>query len=388
MAGSLHFKRAELAREVADELLGLDKPTVKKSGLVVNPKSGTFLSAQRRTGKSTFMRQDLIPEFVKRKVPVIYVDLWTDKTADPARLIHDAIKGELAGLAGFVERSARSAGLKKVSVAGAFSFDIDAVGTSVTIADALKELADKHDAKRVVMIIDEAQHALTTDAGSAAMFAMKAARDALNIGQDVPRLLLLCTGSSRSKLGNLVTGKESPFFGAKLRAFPLLGKDFVAFLVDRQKQRQPGLAALSLEPAYEAFVTLGHRPEEFINILMEASFDVEEGQDINALVLTMANQRNAEFLDGLTRQFNDLTPLQQAVLLRLIEQDENFAAYTSDSLSAYSAYVDDTEITAAAVQNAIEGLVAREIVWRPKRGGYFVDDPLWTEWFEQRRQGG
>lgn len=385
MAGALHFKRAELAKEVADELLGVESPSLKKSGLVINPGSGTFLSAQRRTGKSTFMRQDLMPEFIARNIPVIYVDLWTDKTADPARLIHDAIKAELSNQAGMIARAAKAMGLKKFTIAGSFSFDIDEVGTKVTIAEALQELADKHEAKRIVMIIDEAQHALTTEAGQAAMFAMKAARDALNIGQDAPRLLLLCTGSSRSKLGNLVTGKESPFYGARLREFPMLGEDFIVFLVERQKARQPGLSALDMNAAYAAFVTLGHRPEEMINTIMEASFEVENGRDINDLVLTKARERNTSFMDDLTRQFADLTPLQQAVLLRLIEQEENFAAYETEALEAYSVYVGDKEITAASVQNAVDGLVTKEIVWRPKRGGYFIDDPLWSSWLKQRQ---
>ena len=50
----------------------------------------------RRTGKSTFVRQDLVPEFERRNLNVIYVDLWINKTVNPAIHIANAIRTELA----------------------------------------------------------------------------------------------------------------------------------------------------------------------------------------------------------------------------------------------------------------------------------------------------
>lgn len=44
---------------------------------------GLFPAAPRRTGKSTFVRQDLLPELSERGLLVIYEDLWADKAMDP-----------------------------------------------------------------------------------------------------------------------------------------------------------------------------------------------------------------------------------------------------------------------------------------------------------------
>ncbi|WP_416139832.1 hypothetical protein ACM26W_05460 [Halomonas sp. HK25] len=56
------------------------------------------------------------------------------------------------------------------------------------------------------------------------MFALKAARDALNLGGDSPGLRLILTGSSRDKLAMLVLSRDQPFFGSSVTPFPLLGE--------------------------------------------------------------------------------------------------------------------------------------------------------------------
>jgi hypothetical protein len=73
-------------------------------------------------------------------------------------------------------------------------------------------------------VVDEAQHAVTTDNGINAMHALKAARDALTMGEAGRRLALVFTGSHRDKLGALVRNRTEPFFGAQIRDLPLLGR--------------------------------------------------------------------------------------------------------------------------------------------------------------------
>ena len=70
------FHRPELAARLAAVLLG-DDP-LSSAG-----RSGLFLSAPRRTGNSTFLRNDLIPAVEHAGAIAIYVDLWADKTAIP-----------------------------------------------------------------------------------------------------------------------------------------------------------------------------------------------------------------------------------------------------------------------------------------------------------------
>ena len=90
MTQSFAFHRPTLAHRVADMALGLDP---------LAGDSGVFLAGPRRTGKSTFLKLDLIPELEKRNVLPVYVDLWTDRTADPGEVITEAIRSAIRTLA-------------------------------------------------------------------------------------------------------------------------------------------------------------------------------------------------------------------------------------------------------------------------------------------------
>ena len=62
----------------------------------------------------------------------------------------------------------------------------------------------------VALIIDEAQHALTSEAGEVTMTSLKSARDQMNQpGQ--ANLMLVMSGSDRDKLLRLVVSAGAPF---------------------------------------------------------------------------------------------------------------------------------------------------------------------------------
>ena len=211
------FRRPELAVDFAQSLEG--------KGLI-DSSSGLFLAAPRRTGKSTFLREELIPEVTKRGWISVYVDLWADISRDPALLIADALKVEIARHEGAFKKVLKKVGLSKIKVAGA-QFELDNLGTpaGLTLSDALTYLSEATH-KSIVLIIDEAQHALNSTAGVNAMFAVKAARDRLNQRAGDARLYLILTGSHRDKLAHLVLKKDQPFFGGQVTSFPLLGRGF------------------------------------------------------------------------------------------------------------------------------------------------------------------
>lgn len=91
------YHRIPLAKQMSQQLL---EPKVLDLPL----RSGLFLSGLRRTGKTTFLRQDLIPALEKgergpgedtRPAVVIYVDLWSNVSIPPAELILRAAKAKL-----------------------------------------------------------------------------------------------------------------------------------------------------------------------------------------------------------------------------------------------------------------------------------------------------
>ena len=62
------FHRTAYAEQMAQQLL-------QPSPLHMNVRSGVLLSGIRRVGKTTFLRQDLVPALEARGALVIYVDL-------------------------------------------------------------------------------------------------------------------------------------------------------------------------------------------------------------------------------------------------------------------------------------------------------------------------
>jgi hypothetical protein len=201
---SFHFPRSDLAKAIADQL---------SPDPLFGATAGLFLAAPRRTGKSSFLRLDLQPELEARGRFVIYVDLWADRARDPGELIAEALADAIERLATRVERLWSRIPFSRISVGGIMAeLPKASAGGSATLAEALADIGSRAKSD-VVVIVDEAQQALSSKAGLDAMFALKAARDAMNQRKDAPHLFLLFTGSHRDKLAGLVLTHKQPFYG-------------------------------------------------------------------------------------------------------------------------------------------------------------------------------
>ncbi|UCV23826.1 ATP-binding protein [Ferribacterium limneticum] len=363
------FQRPELANRFAKQILVI--------GVGSAASSGVFLAAPRRTGKSTFVREDLRPALEAEGALVVYADLWANPTADPGNVIVNAIRGTLASNDGVVLRLAKSAGLDKVKV-GSVSFDLDRVGLGkdVSLTEALVALSDETK-KIIVLVIDEAQHAITTEAGVSALFALKAARDELNSSQH-HGLRVVCTGSNRDKLAMLRNSKDQAFFGAPLVNFPMLGKDYIEWFckeVDLPFQLDP-------KQVLPLFVEAGYRPEVIgaaaDRFRFDFEIDVETGAD-----------KFAEEVRRLTDEMNQvqlgvihsLTPIQSSVLRVMAAARENYAPFEAATLEKYrkamtqaGLSVDDAKADVPGVQQALIALQEKKLVWKAARGVYAIEE--------------
>ncbi|MBL8572478.1 MAG: ATP-binding protein [Hyphomicrobiaceae bacterium] len=367
------FKRPRLAAELADRLLGLSafgaEPTL-------------CLAAPRRTGKSTFIRLDLAPELENRHVETVYVDLWSDRTADPSTLIAEAIRAALRRAEGLPLKAARSIGLAKLGVAGV-SIDIDKLGRQdgPTLADALESLLERT-GKRLALLIDEAQHALVSDAGVNAMFALKAARDRLNTREDAadgPNLAIVLTGSHRDKLSRLVQGRDQPFLGTGVTDFPVLGRAYTDAYTLWLNQRLARDNAFDPVEVHAAFEILGHRPELLIQLLKDIALELGNAGELKTALADGATairqRRDDEFLGA----WMALAPLQQAVLAHLADRREQVAPFSAPALAAYATAI-GSAVEAAAVQSAIAALRDKNLIWKSARGQYALEDQAMGEW--------
>jgi hypothetical protein len=333
-----------------------------------------------------------VPLLRKLGHTVVYVDLWSNRNTDPAQLLKESLYEAIAQQAGRVAKAAKSAtkalGLTKITALSTLQFELgdQEKNSYVSLTMLLTRLADKSKTKKVVLIVDEAQQALTTPTGENAMFGLKAARDALNIARKEFGLVLLCTGSSRSKLSGLVRGKESPFFGAQVVDFPVLGEDFIKAYTDFTNPRLMKAKRITAEAMAIAFDLLGHRPEDLFHAAGAAVMQSVAGaNDLSNALILAAKQSQADTLSHIQSQFDPLPATQQAVLLNLLETEKTgFTPYSKETLDKYAKYT-KSKVSVTAVQAALKALVLKGIVWQAKRGTYSIDDPLWFEWWVERQ---
>ena len=256
------FHRPQYAGDMARQLL-------QPSALQVQVRSGVFLSGIRRIGKTTFLRQDLIPALEAMGALVIYVDLWADRSKSPAALVHETVRATLAELTVPGTRLLERFKGMNVGAAGfTFGFQVDTVGKpgGATLGDVFTELVDKVKTD-VVVIVDEVQQALGTEEGSNLLFALKAARDAVNTRPNTPgHLLFLGTGSHKSLVADMATRRSQPFAGAVSTGYEPLDVDFVDWKY-RQLKQVDGIRLPSQEVMHQGFLAVGQRPEELQNAL-------------------------------------------------------------------------------------------------------------------------
>ena len=373
------LRRDQLANALAQDLAGES---------LIDYSAGMFLAAPRRTGKSTFLNNDLIPECVRRGWRPVYVDLWSDRDAAPAQLISGAIGTALASFEGALARTAKKAGIEKINLLRTLSWDFTRpqLPAGTTLAQALAVL-HQVSGQLVVLIIDEAQHALNSEDGLNAMFALKAARDHLNRGDRPDGLRLVFTGSSRDKLANLVLKSKQPFFGASITPFPLLGRDYVEFITALWNRRLADSNQFKVEDLAYAFELVGRRPEMLNKLLAEVSVGLGEAGNLGELLRNGALNHQAGVWSDYESAWNELTPLQQAVLEVMAERTlgrQPFSPFTEQTLVEVSRKLEQAQAVAnvntANVQKALEALRDKELVWKANRGEYALEDTAMAEW--------
>lgn len=378
----LHFPRAELAQQLASALQGKE--------VFGDAQNGLFLAAPRRTGKSTFLQEDLTPELEQRGLVVVYVDLWSDQRRDPGVMIADAIGRALQPHLGLIAKAAKASGLDSIQIAGTLKIDTSKIGRvdGSTLPEALRAL---HEAakKPVALIIDEAQHALTSEAGETAMAALKSARDQLNAPGKV-NLMLVMSGSDRDKLLRLVNTNAAPFYGSQIQRMPMLGEDFIAHVVGLVEAQRADLQPVDVQALTKAFHCFGNRPQFFMEALGQALSPLSSSTGrFEQAVLDAALQQQHDDEAQMESEFLGLKPAERAVLWRLLEQARRFRPYDADALRFYQ---DKTgkKVTAPQAQNALESLRQHmpAMVWKSARGEYAVDDAAMHRWYEKHVEAG
>ena len=377
------FRRTALAQEMAQQLL-------QPSFLDTSLRSGLFLSGQRRVGKTTFLATDLIPALEAMGAIVIYVDLWSQPQANPADLVHDAVRQSLNELqtpgSGILQKLRRVSSMEAGAAGFKFGFKLADVGKEggVSLAHAFTELIDQSKT-HVVLIVDEVQHALGSADGDNLLHALKATRDAINTRPATPGyFLFLGTGSHRARVQELSIKGNQAFNGAVTHEFPVLGRDFIEYVLQLVKQ-QLGDKVPSIAVTQEAFKRMGSRPEELMKAL-NVLRTLPQGANADEHLPTIAESLGVAAADVELQKIEALGPLAEAVFSRICSIGGNVkGGFTADALAEYSAKT-GREVTAQEVQSVIGQMTSANLLMRVSHGRYGVTDSFVEKAWVERLQ--
>lgn len=252
-----------------------------------------------------------------------------------------------------VAKTAKAAGLDNITIGG-IKIDPTRIGKidGSTLVDALSALHVTAKAP-IALIIDEAQHVLTSMEGENTMAALKSARDQLNAPDSV-NLMLVMSGSDRDKL------------------------------------LCPNLIPVDSAQLFKAFKIFGSRPQFFMEALGGALSPLADiSVRFEVALVAAAEQRQHDDEHQMESEYLSLKPSERAVLWRLLEQGQRFRPYDAETLR-FHREISGVTVQAQKAQNALESLRQRSpaLVWKSARGEYAVDDAAMHRWFAERLQSG
>ncbi len=378
------YRRPALAAQMARQLL---KPGVLDEGL----RSGLFLSGLRRTGKTTFLVNDLIPTLEQAGALVVYVDLWSDTQTSPAALVHAAVRKTLAELqtpaSSILQKLKRVGGADVGAFGFKFGFKLESVGAEggPTLAQAFTEVVDQA-RTNVVLIIDEVQHAITSDDGNQMLLALKSARDVINLRPDTPgHFIFIGTGSHRALVSELTNRRNQAFAGATSVPYPVLDEDYVGHLLQRLAQEGARLLLPSVDVAIQAFRTLGNRPEEMLKALRQLRRHLPPGGNPDEHLPVIAATLRATAADMELMKVEQLGGLATAIFERIASTDGDARGVFSAEAAADYTKAIGKEVRVEEIQPAVNDLLAANLIMRRGHGMYGVTDPFVQEIWREKK---
>lgn len=369
MSKSSYFRRTKYAEAIKDALLN---PGPLDAGLL----SGLFLSGIRRVGKTTFIKQDLIPAIEADGAIAIYVDLWADKAKSSSDLVTETVKAMAHQLA--TPGSGILGRLKGINLGAAgfnFGFQIESIGTNngATLGQVFQEITDLTHTD-VVLIIDEVQQAMSTDEGNNLLHSLKAARDHVNLNpRRSGRLLIVGTGSHKSLVADMTSRRTNPFAGATYQDYAPLGDDFVKWIHEAMTAA-PGYKIPDLAVMQEGFRTMGNRPEELlqaVNVLQSHE------SDPNVAFPIICSTKAATAGNTEIANMENLGELALVIFDKIASGSPTGVKnlYGADALAEYSLAI-GAPVDSGQVQSMTKRMVESNFIQRLGHGTFIPADPL------------
>lgn len=355
-----YFKRPKLVTGLVERLLEQER---------------IALFGPRQTGKTSLLREELMPLAASRGALPVYIECWADKT-DPLGSINYALQKALEdltvpgpGLAGVL-----NAKVKKVGVAGA-SLELEDGRTRAVPAskylqvDALLSAILRATDRNLVLVFDEFQQIGRTSDADTSMAALRAA-----LTQASARVGVVFSGSSEVLLLQAFSRARAPLYGfAQAQAYALLKEDFCGHVA--RKFRDATTRDLPLVDAMRVLEQVGFQPGPFLravsNTMANPRWNLDQG--MQALLDPKAQTPWSIAWAGLT----DL----QRVALRLVCLEEQPTSRAS--LERVAQELGEAQVQPSSITRSLEALermghIERDLTGSSRR--YGVADPVMKAW--------
>lgn len=354
MKDRLHFPRLPLATSIID-------------GFESNLQPATTIFAPRRKGKTTFVRNDLIPLAKTKGFIVATADLWIDRP-HPERVIANALQEAIYGT-GFVRRNllrftrpgqiiktvSGSAGPDGVTIGADFADDAGLV------LPELFERFRKLGKGRALLIVDEVQHLATRKEFEDFTATL---RSLLQAAQG--EVYALFTGSSQDGLARMFRRSKAPFYqyGSEV-AFPELGMEFANHLAALHKETTD--RDWDAAQAFRLYVSRGMMPKylrEVYSICLTQNLTVAEADKLVWASMLDEGQFST-LIEG-------LPPLDLALLVGILSGESLFSTEYRSRLADElpSGSVPST----AQIQVALKRLQRAELIGNLDHGNWCIED--------------
>lgn len=362
-----HYPRPKLANQYLQTL---------QVGLI----KSLAIFAQRRMGKTEFLRKDLMPAAQQAGYTTIYVSLWETKD-EPEAVLLEAIQqaAEGQGVLPAIRRTLGRPGSKIGLGAHAATVGAQASWQQGTAEEGdhllslrrwMERLAEKK--KPTLLLVDEIQSLADEKRYGALVAALRSALD-----KHSDKIKAVFTGSSSDGLQRMFQKERAPLFQFSQQIpFPQMDRGFVQHMLRafaNATQRQ-----LDEEAAWQAFVELERVPEHF-RTMMAAM--VQTGSTNIEMALAQAKIAIREPADFPGR-WRSLHPIDQAVLAILAA---GWRPYTKESREriAQLLEVDQSGITASAIQKSLKRMSTKGIIASSGNRGYQIEDRAFSTWIRE-----
>ena len=335
------------------------------------PAEALTLFAQRRSGKTAFLKHDLATAAIEARLQPVYIDLWAHSET-PGLAIADGFEA--------ATRTLKDPKYKYGTILGRFDDSVTHLGgwglslglkprePVIAPTDVLSSIGHWSDqmlasSKRpVLLMIDEVQALAAVDSGVTVAAALRA------VLQKHGRMKIrpIFTGSSQDGLQRMFNQSKAPFYRyGTSPEFPTPDDGIAAFFAMRLKES----SGIDVEPdqLLTAFNTLNRQPGPFRE--MVESMDNDRNPNVAIYVERQIGQMQS-LADARTRLAR-LKPIDMAVLERIHKGHPLFGKHNESSIAALLGI---DQVNPKTIKDSVDKLRREGVVIRVQRGLYRIED--------------